>query len=204
MEMVHFKTKNNKIMRTIEDTFKIENFLQPKMYNRYKLGTKEELKEMFIKAFKHYDQTVDTYVHLPSYDKIIDWLSDTNGRGLMLMGDCGLGKSTILNYVIPAIFRTKTKQSLTSIPAKDMVEVVRNSASFIIIDDLGTESIKNDYGTKVDAVSDAISYAEDSSKTLLITTNLDGEDLDRRYDERTLDRLRKCKVILIEGESFRN
>jgi DNA replication protein DnaC len=85
-----------------------------------------------------------------------------------------------------------------------MVEVVRNSASFIIIDDLGTESIKNDYGTKVDAVSDAISYAEDSSKTLLITTNLDGEDLDRRYDERTLDRLRKCKVILIEGESFRN
>ena len=204
MEMVHFKTKNNKIMRTIEDTFKIENFLQPKMYNRYKLGTKEELKEMFVKAFKHYDQTVDTYVHLPSYDKIIDWLSDTNGRGLMLMGDCGLGKSTILNYVIPAIFRTKTKQSLISIPAKDMVEVVRNSASFIIIDDLGTESIKNDYGTKVDAVSDAISYAEDSSKTLLITTNLDGEDLDRRYDERTLDRLRKCKVILIEGESFRN
>ena len=204
MEMVHFKTKNNKIMRTIEDTFKIENFLQPKMYNRYKLGTKEELKEMFIKAFKHYDQTVDTYVHLPSYDKIIDWLSDTNGRGLMLMGDCGLGKSTILNYVIPAIFRTKTKQSLISIPAKDMVEVVRNSASFIIIDDLGTESIKNDYGTKVDAVSDAISYAEDSSKTLLITTNLDGDDLDRRYDERTLDRLRKCKVILIEGESFRN
>ena len=191
-------------MRTIEDTFKIENFLQPKMYNRYKLGTKEELKEMFIKAFKHYDRTIDVYEHLDSYDEIIDWLSDTNGRGLMLMGDCGLGKSTILNYVIPAIFRTKTKQSLISIPAKDMVEVVRNSASFIIIDDLGTESIKNDYGTKVDAVSDAISYAEDSSKTLLITTNLDGDDLDRRYDERTLDRLRKCKVILIEGKSFRN
>jgi len=191
-------------MRTIEDTFKIENFLQPKMYNRYKLGTKEELKEMFIKAFKHYDRTIDVYQHLESYDKIIDWLVDTKGRGLMLMGDCGLGKSTILNYVIPAIFRTKTKQSLTSIPAKEMVEVVRNNAYFIIIDDLGTESIKNDYGTKIDVVSDAISYAEDSSKTLLITTNLDGEDLDRRYDERTLDRLRKCKVILIEGESFRN
>ena len=203
MEMVHFKTKNNKIMRTIEDTFKIENFLQPKMYNRYKLGTKEELKEMFIKAFKHYDQTVDTYVHLPSYDKIIDWLSDTNGRGLMLMGDCGLGKSTILNYVIPAIFRTKTKQSLISIPAKDMVEVVRNSASFIIIDDLGTESIKNDYGTKIDAVADAISYAEDSSKTLLITTNLASKALKERYDERTLDRLRKCKVVVIKGKSFR-
>jgi DNA replication protein DnaC len=191
-------------MRTIEDTFNIENFLQPKMYNRYKLGTKEELKEMFIKAFNHYDQTVGTYNHLPEYDEIIDWMVDTKGRGLMLMGECGLGKSTILNYVIPAIFRTKTKKSLVSTPAKELKEVVKSNASFIIIDDLGTESIKNDYGTKIDAVADAISYAEDSSKTLLITTNLDAADLKKRYDERTLDRLRKCKVVVIKGKSFRN
>ena len=191
-------------MRTIEDTFKIENFLQPKMYNRYKLGTKEELKEMFIKAFNHYDQTVGTYNHLPEYDEIIDWMVDTKGRGLMLMGECGLGKSTILNYVIPAIFRTKTKKSLVSTPAKELKEVVKSNASFIIIDDLGTESIKNDYGTKIDAVADAISYAEDSSKTLLITTNLASKALKERYDERTLDRLRKCKVVVIKGKSFRN
>ena len=191
-------------MRTLEDTFKIEDFLKPKMYNRYKLGTKEELKEMFIKAFKHYDRTIDIYDHLDSYDEIIDWLSDTKGKGLMLMGDCGLGKSTILNFVIPAIFRTKTNKLLNSTPAKELCEIERSSASFIIIDDLGTESIKNNYGTKIDAVSDAISYAEDSSKTLLITTNLDAEDLKKRYDERTLDRLRKCKVVVIKGKSFRN
>jgi len=191
-------------MRTIEDTFKIENFLQPKMYNRYKLGTKEELKEMFIKAFKHYDRTIDVYKHLPEYDEIIDWLSDTKGRGLMLMGECGLGKSTILNYVIPAIFRTKTNKSMKSIPAKELDAIERSDASFIIIDDLGTESIKNDYGTKIDAVSDAISYAEDSSKTLLITTNLASKALKERYDDRTLDRLRKCKVVVIKGKSFRN
>ena len=191
-------------MRTIEDTFKIENFLQPKKYNRYRLGTKEELKEMFIKAFKYYDRTIDVYEHLDSYDEIIDWLSDTNGRGLMLMGDCGLGKSTILNFVIPAIFRTKTNKLLTSTPAKELGEIDRSDASFIIIDDLGTESIKNDYGTKIDAVADAISYAEDSSKTLLITTNLASKALKERYDERTLDRLRKCKVVVIKGKSFRN
>ena len=191
-------------MRTIEDTFNIENFLQPKMYNRYKLGTKQELKEMFIKAFKHYDRTIDVYKHLESYDEVIEWLSDTKGRGLMLMGDCGLGKSTILNFVIPAIFRTKTNKLLTSTPAKELGEIERSSASFIIIDDLGTESIKNDYGTKIDAVADAISYAEDSSKTLLITTNLASKALKERYDERTLDRLRKCKVVVIKGKSFRN
>ena len=191
-------------MRTIEDTFKIAEFLKPKVYNRFRLGTKEELKDMFVKAFKHYDRTIDTYKHLPAYDEIIDWLVDTKGRGLMLMGECGLGKSTILNYVIPAIFRTKTNKSLKSISAKDLGSIEKSITTFIIIDDLGTESIKNDYGTKIDAVADAISYAEDSSKTLLITTNLSGKSLKERYDERTLDRLRKCKVVVIKGESFRN
>ena len=193
-------------MRTIEDTFKFDNFLQPKMYNRYRLGTKEELTEMFIKAFKHYDQTVETYRHLPAYDEIIDWLVDTKGRGLMLMGNCGLGKSTIMNYVIPAIFMTKTKKTLRSVSAKDLVVMERTSKStppFVIIDDLGTESIKNDYGTKIDAVVEAIAYAEDNSKTLLITTNLNREQLESRYDTRTMDRLKKCKKVAINGESFR-
>ena len=191
-------------MRTIEDTFKNADFLQPKVYNRYKLGAREEIKEMFIKSFEYYDRTVDKYEHLPAYDEIIDWMVDTKGRGLMLMGECGLGKSTILNYVIPAIFRTRTNKILRSVPAKELGAVDRNKAPFIIIDDLGTESIKNDYGTKIDAVADAISYAEDSSKTLLITTNLTPQALKERYDERTLDRLRKCKVVIIKGKSFRN
>ena len=191
-------------MRTIEDTFKNADFLQPKVYNRYKLGAKEEIKEMFIKSFEYYDRTVDKYKHLPAYDEIIDWMVDTKGRGLMLMGECGLGKSTILNFVIPAIFRTRTNKILRSVPAKELGAVDRNKAPFIIIDDLGTESIKNDYGTKIDAVADAISYAEDSSKTLLITTNLTPQALKERYDERTLDRLRKCKVVIIKGKSFRN
>jgi len=190
-------------MRTIEDTFRDADYLQPKKFNRFKLGTKEELKDMFIKAFEYYDTTIDKYEHLTAYDEIIDWLSDTKGKGLMLMGECGLGKSTILNYVIPAIFRTKTNKVLRSIPAKEIGVIERNKSPFIIIDDLGTESIKNDYGTKIDGVADAISYAEDASKTLLITTNLEGNELKERYDERTIDRLRKCKVVVIKGKSFR-
>mgnify|MGYP003657077585 FL=1 len=190
-------------MRKIEDTFKITDFLKPKVKNRYRLGTKEELKEMFVKAFIYYDRTIDEYNHKTEYDKIIDWMVDTKGRGLMLMGDCGTGKSTILNYVIPAIFRTITNKILRSVSAKELGEVERNKSPFIIIDDLGTESIKNDYGTKIDAVADAISYAEDSSKTLLVTTNLTPKALDDRYSDRTLDRLRKCKVVVIKGKSFR-
>ena len=125
-------------MRTIEDTFKDADYLQPKKFNRFKLGEREEIKDMFIKSFKHYDRTIDVYEHLPTYDLIIDWLCDNKGRGLMLMGKCGLGKSTILNYVIPAIFRTKTNKVLRSIPAKEIGAIEKNDSLFIIIDDLGT------------------------------------------------------------------
>ena len=190
-------------MRTIEDTFKNAEYLQPKVYNRYKLGTREELKEMFVKAFKYYDKTIVEYKHLPAYDEIIDWMVDTKRKGLILMGECGLGKSTILKYVIPAIFHTKLNKVLICIPAKELGPIERNEKPFILIDDLGTESIKIDCGTRVDYVADAISYAEDSSKTLLTSTNLTPIQLQSKYDERTLDRLRRCKVVKFEGESLR-
>jgi len=190
-------------MRTIEDTFKQADFLKPKVYNRYKLGTKEELKEMFIKAFEYYDKTIDKYEHLHSYDEIIDWMVDTKRKGLILMGECGLGKSTILKYVIPAIFHKTRGKVLNCIPAKELGQIDRNEKPFIVIDDLGTESIKNDFGTRVDYVADAISYAEDSSKTILTSTNLTPIQLQSKYDERTLDRLRRCKVVKFEGESLR-
>jgi len=190
-------------MKIIENTFKNAEFLQPKVYKIYRLGTREDLKEMFIKAFKYYDKTIVEYKHLAAYDEIIDWMVDTKGKGLMLMGECGLGKSTILKFVIPAIFHTTRNKVLNCIPAKELGPIERNEKPFILIDDLGTESIKNDFGTRIDAVSDAISYAEDSSKTILTSTNLTPKQLKSKYDERTLDRLRRCKVVKFEGESLR-
>ena len=190
-------------MRTIEDTFRNADYLQPKIYKRYKLGTHKELKEMFIKAFKYYDKTIVEYKHLAAYDEIIDWMNDTKGKGLILMGECGLGKSTILKYVIPAIFNTKINKVLKCVPAKELGQFESNNNPFILIDDLGTENIKVDFGTKIDAVADAIAYAEENSKTLLISTNLTPKALNVKYDDRTLDRLRRCKVVKFEGDSFR-
>ena len=57
--------------------------------------------------------------------------------------------------------------------------------------------------SRVDYVADAISYAEDSSKTLVISTNLTPKALKVKYDERIVDRLRRCKVVTFEGESLR-
>ena len=102
-----------------------------------------------------------------------------------------------------ALIRTKINKVLICVPAKELGPIARNEKPFIVIDDIGTESIKNDFGTRVDAVADAISYAEDSSKTILTSTNLTPIQLQSKYDERTLDRLRRCKVVQFEGESLR-
>ena len=49
-------------------------------------------------------------------------------------------------------FTQKTNKVLNCIPAKELVQIERNEKPFIVIDDLGTENIKNDFGTRVDAV----------------------------------------------------
>ena len=59
-------------------------------------GDREFCTQLFQQIFKDVDHTFDIYHHLPEYDEIIDWMTNTDDKGLMLMGDCGRGKSVIL------------------------------------------------------------------------------------------------------------
>ena len=42
---------------------------------------------------------------LTEYDQIVNWLTDNQGKGLVLIGPPGVGKSEICMKVIPLIFR---------------------------------------------------------------------------------------------------
>ena len=42
---------------------------------------------------------------LAEYDQIVNWLADNQGKGLVLIGPPGVGKSEICMKVIPLIFR---------------------------------------------------------------------------------------------------
>ena len=86
-------------------------------------GNHEECDRLFRYIFREVDRTFDEYEHLPEYDEIIDWMTNTDDKGLMLMGDCGRGKSVILNYVIPVLFRIKNK-NVMSIHAQDLTKSV--------------------------------------------------------------------------------
>ena len=71
--------------------------------------TSQECKALFTRIFMQVDDTIDDFVWLPEYDQIVDWMTNTNDKGLMLMGDCGRGKSLILNYVLPVLFRKEPR-----------------------------------------------------------------------------------------------
>ena len=191
-------------MRTLEETLKNATHIKVRDYKRYSFGSVSECKALFIEAFKLVDKTITEYKHLDEYNHVISWLSDTEGKGLFMIGNCGRGKSVILTGVLPLIFNAKIGKILKPIPARKLHTVTEYKTPFIVVDDIGTEEIINDYGTKIDAVENAIFEAEDDLKLLLLTSNLDAKAIKERYGERIYDRIKRlCKVVFMKGESLR-
>ena len=191
-------------MRTLQDTLENATHIKVRDYKRYSFGNIEECTALFCEAFRLVDKTFTKYKHLPEYDEVIKWLSDTEGKGLFLIGNCGRGKSVIITGIIPLIFNAKIGKILKPIPARKLHTITEYKSPFIVVDDIGTEEIVNDYGTKIDAVENAIFEAEDDLKLLLLTSNLDASAIKQRYGDRIYDRIRRlCKVVFMKGDSLR-
>ena len=191
-------------MRTLEETLKNATHIKVREYKRYSFGSISECKELFIKAFKLVDKTIKEYKHLDEYNHVISWLSDTEGKGLFMIGNCGRGKSVIITGVLPLIFNAKLGKILKPISARNLHTITEYKTPFIVVDDIGTEEIVNDYGTKIDAVENAIFEAEDDLKLLLLTSNLDASAIKERYGDRIYDRIKRlCKVVFMKGDSLR-
>ena len=47
----------------------------------------------------------ETAQWLPEYDEVAEWLADNQGKGLMLIGDCGRGKTIITQQIMPLLFQ---------------------------------------------------------------------------------------------------
>lgn len=74
------------------------------------------------------------------------------------------------------------------------------STGVLVVDELGTES---DHRVAMAALHDVVNKRQGKTATLLLG-NLDIDELQRRYDARTIDRLREAsRVIEVAGESMR-
>lgn len=144
--------------------------------------------------------------HLPEYDQIIDWMKSNNGRGLLVIGTNGRGKTMIAKNILPLFFDYAMGKIVRCYHATE----INDNADFIltrrivVLDDVGTEEQFVKYGERRWIFPEIVDRAEQKENILIITTNLAPDEIENKYGIRTRDRLRAiCTPVLFKGDSLR-
>lgn len=145
---------------------------------------------------------------LSEYDQIANWLTDNQGKGLLLISPPRVGKSEICMKVIPMIFRMAFHKIFSRYQAAEFCNEVTYRTSlrqrFITIDDFGIEGTFYDYGNPHIVFSEIVDGIEKHGTLLIANTNLTLEEIKTKYGLRTFDRLRaNMQVVVIREKSLR-
>lgn len=142
----------------------------------------------------------------PEYEEITDWLSNNQGRGLFLYGDCGRGKSLLSRYVIPSILYRHCNKVVRTYDVQEMnykVDEVLKRA-IISLDDIGTEDVSVSYGNRRLAFGEIMDAVEKYGKLVIISTNIQKNEIIEKYGARVFDRIiSTTKRIEFKGKSLR-
>lgn len=141
-----------------------------------------------------------------NYRPIVDWMTDNKGKGLLMFGGCGLGKSVIGMYILPLLIKDVHKKVVNIFSAQELNKKIDEilKLHIIYIDDIGTEDNLNSYGNKRMPFAELCDNAEKKGKLLILTTNLSINELTERYGDRVVDRLiATTKAVPFTGDSLR-
>ncbi len=141
-----------------------------------------------------------------NYRPIVDWMTDNKGKGLLMFGGCGLGKSVIGMYILPLLIKDVHKKVVNIFSAQELNKKIDEilKLHIIYIDDIGTEDNLNSYGNKRMPFAELCGAAEKNGKLLILTTNLSIDELTQRYGDRVVDRLiATTKAVPFTGDSLR-
>ena len=140
--------------------------------------------------------------------RVARWLISSKQRGLILMGSMGNGKSTMLR-VINHLF----KGTSTFGDAQDIFEHFKRSQGsmrywdepLLLIDDMGIEPVRClVYGEEYYPISRLLLHRYDKQLTTIVATNLGIDEIQARYGDRIVDRMKEMfNVIKYENESYR-
>lgn len=172
----------------------------------FSFGDKETCRCLFDSAFMEVEESNKDYQFLPEYSKVIDWMVDTQGKGLYLHGDCGRGKSVILFRVLPLLFYFKFKKVFVVLHSSEMQLKIDKyiDNNLIGIDEVGVEPLINNYGTRYEGFNRFVDQAEIKANPLFLTTNLTNEQMYERYGERCIDRISRLALnVEFKGKSLR-
>lgn len=141
-----------------------------------------------------------------NYRPIVDWMTDNKGKGLLMFGGIGLGKSVIGMYILPLLIKDVHKKVVNIFSAQELNKKIDEilKLHIIYIDDIGTEDNLNSYGNKRMPFAELCDDAEKKGKLLILTTNLSIDELTERYGDRVVDRLiATTKAVPFTGDSLR-
>jgi len=146
---------------------------------------------------------------------MVQYLAETKlkcrRKGLFLFGNTGTGKTfaakVISSYRDIHLYTCRDLEAKYEKSNTHFWEIIKDRKD-IIIDDLGTEDAKNDYGVKFELFEKAIDERhllfEKYGTRTIITSNLSGEAIKERYSERIYSRIRSmCECINATGKDLR-
>ena len=171
---------------------------------------RREPKEVMLRGLRYY--CGEDALWLPEYNQVADWLSDNGGRGLLLFGANGRGKTVIAARILPVVFEYHLHVKHYVAKSIQLADVFRDKYErglltyrpVVVIDDFGAESVASEYGQRRDLFSEAVDNAESNSQLFIATTNLLPQEIKQRYGARTLDRLHGITTsVCFAGESLR-
>lgn len=159
----------------------------------------------YVRRF-NMDDSISAEWNETNYRPVVQWMESNHGRGLLMCGGCGLGKTLIGKYILPYIIRDSCRRIVNTYSVSDLAanpdEIMRYH--ILYIDDVGTETMSNIYGNKRVPFSELVALAEQEGKLLILSTNLNSEDIKEKYGTRTYDRLRYItKYVPFTGKSLR-
>jgi DNA replication protein DnaC len=131
-------------------------------------------------------------------------------KGVTVLGPVGTGKTWALKHSDIQCPVTSAN-SISGMYASGGMEQVKKHFMYqlqgrlpLIIDDLGTEIIMGNYGTKLDVIQWLILECYNVNTKMYFSTNLSLDELTERYGTRVTDRIKEdTYIIVLEGESRR-
>jgi len=149
------------------------------------------------------------------------WLIGESRSGLLLCGNCGNGKTTLLR-ALRAVIAVMTSDEPRSeqrcmriIAANDIVRINRDSNSdtwnnlrsfpILAIDDAGEEAAEViNYGNVQQPIVEILSYRYENMLPTLMSTNMDPKNLHNHYGNRIADRMKEVmEKIIFAQPSYR-
>ena len=140
-----------------------------------------------------------------------------NGKGLLLSGRSGLGKTFLMHCVAQRVL--ERGYSVVVVSAYKLMEIMRSyqfsgegaeqvqdmiACDLLCVDDLGSEPMLR--GVTVSALYHIINERRNANRSMVVTTNCTSDDLYEKYDDRIGARLTdpgRMQVIPFVGQDVR-